>query len=143
MGAIGVMAVKKTIDGIWLHFAHNTDSFALASMSSEDLEPSSVMSRIKTTSGSGCTSGGRSLHHAGFKRDGTFFKRQKQTRSDPEATSSSAYQSHPSLAVYSGTTHPDGTSIAWEPLPVLSGLPPGGTQGRPVEAGELNKGMMG
>ena len=26
-GAIGVMAVKKTVDGVWLHFAHNTDSF--------------------------------------------------------------------------------------------------------------------
>ena len=26
-GAIGVMAVKRTIDGIHLHFAHNTDSF--------------------------------------------------------------------------------------------------------------------
>ena len=26
-GAIGVMGVKKTKDGAWLHFAHNTDSF--------------------------------------------------------------------------------------------------------------------
>ena len=26
-GAIGVMAVKKTVDGMYLHFAHNTDSF--------------------------------------------------------------------------------------------------------------------
>ena len=26
-GAIGVMSVKKTVDGVWLHFAHNTDSF--------------------------------------------------------------------------------------------------------------------
>ena len=26
-GAIGVMAVKKSKYGLWLHFAHNTDSF--------------------------------------------------------------------------------------------------------------------
>lgn len=26
-GAIGVMGVKKTVNGVWLHFAHNTDSF--------------------------------------------------------------------------------------------------------------------
>lgn len=26
-GAIGIMGVKKTVDGVWLHFAHNTDSF--------------------------------------------------------------------------------------------------------------------
>ena len=44
-GAIGVMSVKKTTEGIWLHFAHNTDSFAVASMSSLDEKPNSVMSR--------------------------------------------------------------------------------------------------
>ncbi|MCJ1246437.1 hypothetical protein MMC30_003644 [Trapelia coarctata] len=60
-GAIGVMAVKKTVDGLWLHFAHNTDSFALASMHSEELEPACVMSRGK---GNGAiTSGARSLRH--------------------------------------------------------------------------------
>ncbi len=26
-GGIGVLGVKKTTDGIWLYFAHNTDSF--------------------------------------------------------------------------------------------------------------------
>jgi hypothetical protein len=25
--AIGVLGVKKTADGLWFHFAHNTDSF--------------------------------------------------------------------------------------------------------------------
>ena len=25
--AIGVMSVKKTADGVWFNFAHNTDSF--------------------------------------------------------------------------------------------------------------------
>lgn len=45
-GAIGVMAVKKMPDGYFLHFAHNTDSFALASMHSGEREPKCVMSRI-------------------------------------------------------------------------------------------------
>ncbi|MCJ1473304.1 hypothetical protein MMC13_001955 [Lambiella insularis] len=62
-GAIGIMAVKKTADGCWLHFAHNTDSFALASMHSEDAEPACVMSRGK---GNGSiTSGARSIRHFG------------------------------------------------------------------------------
>lgn len=63
---IGVMAVKKTSQGIYLFFCHNTDSFvshegdiplrlisdnaifrlqALASMTSEDKSPHCVMSR--------------------------------------------------------------------------------------------------
>ncbi|KAK3320936.1 nucleophile aminohydrolase [Cercophora scortea] len=45
-GAIGVMAVKKDRTGIYFYFAHNTDSFALASMSSAEREPSCVMSRL-------------------------------------------------------------------------------------------------
>ncbi|TVY42592.1 Threonine aspartase [Lachnellula subtilissima] len=45
-GAIGVMAVKKTPYGYFLHFAHNTDSFALASMHSNEKEPKCVMSRL-------------------------------------------------------------------------------------------------
>ncbi|OJI96110.1 hypothetical protein ASPVEDRAFT_119001 [Aspergillus versicolor CBS 583.65] len=44
-GSVGIMTVKQTIDGIYLYFAHNTDSFVLANMSSEDKKPSSVMSR--------------------------------------------------------------------------------------------------
>ncbi|EAW13027.1 threonine aspartase 1 [Aspergillus clavatus NRRL 1] len=44
-GAIGILAVKRTIDGIFFYFGHNSDSFALASMSSEDEKPLSVMSR--------------------------------------------------------------------------------------------------
>ncbi|KAI9744874.1 MAG: hypothetical protein M1818_001799 [Claussenomyces sp. TS43310] len=46
VGAIGVMAVKKTPYGFFLHFAHNTDSFALASMHSNEREAKCVMSRI-------------------------------------------------------------------------------------------------
>lgn len=45
-GAIGVMAVKKDRDGCWFYFAHNTESFALASMSSLEKEPLCVMSRL-------------------------------------------------------------------------------------------------
>ena len=45
-GAIGVMAVKKARTGVYFYFAHNTDSFALASMSSRDHEPLCVMSRL-------------------------------------------------------------------------------------------------
>ena len=65
VGAIGVMGVKKTVDGVWLHFAHNTDSFvsrvesralnedqindpqAVASMHSDEKVPVLVMSRSK------------------------------------------------------------------------------------------------
>ena len=46
-GAIGIMTVKKTRDGIFLHFGHNTDSFALASMHGEEDQPVVVMSRNK------------------------------------------------------------------------------------------------
>jgi len=45
-GAIGVMAVKKTAYGYFLYFAHNTDSFALASMHSNEREAKCVMSRM-------------------------------------------------------------------------------------------------
>lgn len=45
-GAIGVMAVKKTPYGYFLHFAHNTDSFAIASMHSNEKDAKCVMSRI-------------------------------------------------------------------------------------------------
>ncbi len=48
-GAIGVMAVKKTTGGYFLHFAHNTDSFALASMSSNEKSAHCVMSRLGET----------------------------------------------------------------------------------------------
>jgi taspase (threonine aspartase 1) len=44
-GAIGVMAVKKTKNGYYFYFAHNTDSFALASMGSNEAEPLCAMSR--------------------------------------------------------------------------------------------------
>ena len=45
-GAIGVMAVKKTRTGYYFYFAHNTDSFALASMAANERVPICVMSRL-------------------------------------------------------------------------------------------------
>ncbi|KAI8946128.1 nucleophile aminohydrolase [Xylaria longipes] len=51
-GAIGAMAVKKAPGGYYLYFAHNTESFALASMGSNDLVPACVMSRINEGGGS-------------------------------------------------------------------------------------------
>jgi taspase (threonine aspartase 1) len=45
-GAIGIMAVKKSNYGYLLHFAHNTDSFALASLHSNEKEAKCVMSRM-------------------------------------------------------------------------------------------------
>ncbi|KPI35565.1 putative threonine aspartase [Cyphellophora attinorum] len=44
-GAIGILGVKKSKDGIYFYFAHNTDSFAIASMHSEERKPVCVMSR--------------------------------------------------------------------------------------------------
>lgn len=45
-GAIGVMAVKKSTSGYILYFAHNTDSFAIASMHSNEKDAKCVMSRM-------------------------------------------------------------------------------------------------
>ncbi|CAG7919047.1 unnamed protein product [Penicillium olsonii] len=55
-GSIGVMVVKKTNSGIELYFAHNTDSFALASFVSTAAKPSCLMSRGKrgTIAQGGC-----------------------------------------------------------------------------------------
>ncbi|KAL1883364.1 hypothetical protein Daus18300_000422 [Diaporthe australafricana] len=50
-GAIGVLAVKVTAAGIYMHWAHNTDSFALAHMASYHKEPKCVMSRLSGNSG--------------------------------------------------------------------------------------------
>ncbi|KAF7676755.1 n-terminal nucleophile aminohydrolase [Alternaria burnsii] len=44
-GAIGILGVKKMRSGILLYYGHNTDSFAMASMSSGDDRPACSMSR--------------------------------------------------------------------------------------------------
>ena len=58
-GAIGIMAVKKSIYGYILQFAHNTDSFALASMHSNEKDPKCVMSRMGDLGG--VVQGGRMI----------------------------------------------------------------------------------
>ena len=60
-GATGIMTVKKTRDGIYLYFGHNTDSFALASMHSDEKKPTCTMSRSQVTGS--IAQGGRSLKH--------------------------------------------------------------------------------
>ncbi|TKX22575.1 asparaginase-like protein 3 [Elsinoe australis] len=58
-GAIGVLCVKRTVDGVNLHFAHNTDSFAIASQQGNEPKPVCTMSRSK---GNGQVAiGGRSI----------------------------------------------------------------------------------
>ena len=63
-GAIGVMAVKKTKDGVFLYFGHNTDSFALASMHSEEKKPVCTMSR--NTGNGAIATGGRAAKYRRF-----------------------------------------------------------------------------
>ncbi|KXT03185.1 hypothetical protein AC578_4765 [Pseudocercospora eumusae] len=58
-GAIGLLTVKATKDGAYLYYAHNTDSFALASMHSDEAAPVCTMSR--SHSGGSIAQGGRAL----------------------------------------------------------------------------------
>lgn len=58
-GAIGVMVIKKCRTGYYLYFAHNTDSFALASMGGLEKEPRCTMSRLPE--GSKIVKGGRKI----------------------------------------------------------------------------------
>ncbi|KAK6215869.1 SWI5-dependent HO expression protein 4 [Pestalotiopsis sp. IQ-011] len=59
--AIGAMAVRQTARGYYLFFGHNTDSFALASMSGNDRHPHCVMSRLNNESGAGVAQGSRKI----------------------------------------------------------------------------------
>lgn len=43
-GSIGLLGVKKTVDGVWFYSAHNTQSFAYAHMSTGDKKQTSVVS---------------------------------------------------------------------------------------------------
>jgi taspase (threonine aspartase 1) len=62
-GAIGCLAVKQSRDGVRMYFAHNTASFALATMTDEDRVPVSCMSRSGSEESKGVIArGGRSLH---------------------------------------------------------------------------------
>ncbi|KZM21202.1 uncharacterized protein EKO05_0001408 [Ascochyta rabiei] len=65
-GAIGILGVKKMRTGIMLFYGHNTDSFALASMSSDDDVPKCTMSR---SNGNGqIAQGGRLMSYKTRKR---------------------------------------------------------------------------
>jgi taspase (threonine aspartase 1) len=69
-GAIGILGVKKMSGGMLLYFGHNTDSFAMASMCSDEPVPKCTMSR---SNGNGqIAQGGRML---ALRRN----KRQKPT----------------------------------------------------------------
>ncbi|KAL5615418.1 hypothetical protein BROUX41_005465 [Berkeleyomyces rouxiae] len=57
--AIGVLAVKQTKNGVYFHFAHNTDSFAIASMAGNDKEPLCVMSRRRAKASNPVARGAR------------------------------------------------------------------------------------
>jgi taspase (threonine aspartase 1) len=68
-GAIGILGVKKMRTGIMLFYGHNTDSFALASMSSDDDVPKCTMSR---NNGNGqIAQGGRLMSYKTRKRTKT------------------------------------------------------------------------
>lgn len=68
-GAIGILGLKKMSGGMLLYFGHNTDSFAMASMSSDESVPKCTMSR---SSGNGQTAqGGRMLPLRRNKRSKT------------------------------------------------------------------------
>lgn len=58
-GAIGIMIVKKSRDGYYLYFAHNTDSFALASIGAGEREALCTMSRL--SEGAHIAKGGRKI----------------------------------------------------------------------------------
>lgn len=60
-GAIGILGVKKSRDGVYLYFAHNTDSFAIASMHSDDSKPVCTMSR--SNGGGSIAQGGRAMRY--------------------------------------------------------------------------------
>ncbi|ORY06645.1 nucleophile aminohydrolase [Clohesyomyces aquaticus] len=68
-GAIGILGVKKTIDGVFLYYGHNTDSFAMASMHSDEAKPWCAMSR---SGGNGSIAqGGRMLRYRRRKKIST------------------------------------------------------------------------
>lgn len=68
-GAIGILGIKKTRGGVFFYFGHNTDSFAMASMHSDEVKPWCSMSR---SNGSGrIAQGGRMLRYKTKKRRNT------------------------------------------------------------------------
>lgn len=73
-GAIGILGVKKTRQGVMLYYGHNTDSFAMASMHSDEDAPWCTMSR---NNGNGqIAQGGRMMRYQRKKRTKTASLRQ-------------------------------------------------------------------
>ncbi|KAJ8603655.1 hypothetical protein MRB53_042090 [Persea americana] len=64
-GAIGILTIKAMKDGAFLYFAHNTESFALSSMTSNDRAPQATMSRRGSSS---IAQGGRAVRLTGRRR---------------------------------------------------------------------------
>ena len=65
-GAIGILGIKKTHDGVYFYFGHNTDSFAMASMHAGENKPLCSMSR---SSGNGNIAlGGRMYRYNSRKK---------------------------------------------------------------------------
>ncbi|PVI08422.1 N-terminal nucleophile aminohydrolase [Periconia macrospinosa] len=58
-GAIGILGLKKTRSGIMLYYGHNTDSFVMASMHSDEEAPFCAMSR--STGNGSIAQGGRMM----------------------------------------------------------------------------------
>jgi len=68
-GAIGLLGIKKTRAGVMLYFGHNTDSFAMASMHSDENVPWCAMSR---SNGNGqIAQGGRMMRYQRKKKTKT------------------------------------------------------------------------
>ncbi|KAF2447719.1 N-terminal nucleophile aminohydrolase [Karstenula rhodostoma CBS 690.94] len=68
-GAIGILGVKKTRQGVMLYYGHNTDSFAMASMHSDEDAPWCTMSR---NNGNGqIAQGGRMMRYQRKKKTKT------------------------------------------------------------------------
>lgn len=66
VGAIGILGIKKVRTGLLLYFGHNTDSFAMASMASDEDVPVCTMSRSKASGQ--IAQGGRMLPARRFKK---------------------------------------------------------------------------
>ncbi|KAF2667680.1 N-terminal nucleophile aminohydrolase [Microthyrium microscopicum] len=58
---LGLVGLKSSVDGAFMYYAHNSQSFALGSMTSTDKKPVVMMSRIGSSSKSDIVHGARRL----------------------------------------------------------------------------------
>ena len=73
-GAIGILGVKKTRQGVMLYYGHNTDSFAMASMHADEESPLCTMSRNNVNGQ--VAQGGRMMR----------YQRKKKPKTTPKTT---------------------------------------------------------